>query len=96
VEQIVRVEKTGADMKAIVLTAIGVCLAGFGFAASPQPEIPKIIGSCLIMSGKCLDVSKIVPKACRVAAKNAAAPDACAVDGMKLVGKLTDPVSYSL
>ena len=85
-------------MKAIWLTAIGVCSAGLGFAqvpnsaplpASPPHKTDSTRGFCLLGS-ECLGMSKIPLKACRITSHDASAPDACAVDGMKLVGKFTE------
>jgi hypothetical protein len=82
-------------MKAILLTAMGVCAAGLGFAqvpnsasAFPSQKTHSTQGWCQLGS-ECLGVSKIPLKACRVTTKKATAQDACAVDGMKLVGKFT-------
>jgi hypothetical protein len=85
-------------MKAMWLTAAGVCAAGVGFAQAVDSAALKAVHShqpdavmrpCLLGSDTCLDVSKIPATACRVTAHHAKSSDACAVDGMKLIGKLT-------
>jgi hypothetical protein len=79
-------------MKAICLAAVSVCASGVGLAqgqnsvTAPTTHLPK--NTCLLGSD-CLGMSKVPVTACQVTGKNAKAKDACAVDGMKLIGKLT-------
>jgi hypothetical protein len=83
-------------MKAICLTLIGVCAVGLCLAQVPNTAPRKSLtpnktdssrGFCLLGSD-CLSVSKTPVKACPVA-EDSKAPDACAVDGMRFVSKLT-------
>jgi hypothetical protein len=84
-------------MKVRWLAAVGVCASGVGLAQAldfvpltvlpaPKTHSPKV--TCLLGS-ECLGMSKIPVIACQVTGKHAKAKDACAVDGMKLIGKLT-------
>lgn len=83
-------------MKGLWLTPVGVCASGVGFAQSANSAHPLPAGqrthptrdTCLLGS-ECLGVSKTPVTACRVTGRGAKAKDACAVDGMKLIGKLT-------
>ena len=80
-------------MKALWLTALGVCTVSVGLAETPSstpggsvPKSHSTPNTCLLESG-CLGMSKIPLKACRIGTHGASARDACAFDGMKLVGK---------
>jgi len=76
-------------MKALWLTAVGLCASGIGLAQAPHSPETHPRSTCLLGS-ECLGVSKIPVTACRVTGKkDAKAKDACAVDGMKLIGKFT-------
>jgi hypothetical protein len=88
-------------MKAIWLISVAVCTAGAGGAAIAQAHEPapaRVITPahknapnglpCLLGMQDCLGVIKTPATACLVA-KGKTSSDACAVDGMKLIGKLT-------
>jgi hypothetical protein len=81
-------------MRGIWLPLISLCAVGVCFAQAPSTASPKTVkrheadsskGFCLLGSD-CLSLSKTPVQACLVA-KDVNARDACAVDGMKLIGK---------
>jgi hypothetical protein len=83
-------------MKALWLVSIGVCAAGIGLAQGHDPiptrraapsEKSDMAMPCLLGTRDCSRVSRMPVKACLVT-QGTKAQDACAVDGMKLIGKL--------
>jgi hypothetical protein len=86
-------------MKAIWLTCIAVCTAVLGIAraheatpvltaaTAPSHKVPPH-GPCLLGINDCLGLSTIPATPCPVT-KGRKLNDACAVGGMKLIGKLT-------
>lgn len=84
-------------MKSLWLIAVSVCASGAGLAQVPRSSPSTAAASqklhstrdtCLLGS-ECLGVSKIPVTACPGTGKDAKVKDACVVDGMKLIGKLT-------
>ena len=84
-------------MKSLWLLAVSVCASGAGLAQVPRPspsmaaavQKPHSTRDTCLLGSECLGVSKIPVTACPVTGKNAKVKDACVVDGMKLIGKLT-------
>jgi len=90
-------------MKHVYMTAIMVSVLATGAAqaaatggahiATPQKS-DSAAGPCLLGSDTCLGVNKIPVSACHVATgnpkdRNPKDKAACAVDGMRLIGKFT-------
>jgi hypothetical protein len=86
-------------MKTIWLTSVALCTAAVGMARAhdTHPALAGAIlsshklaphGPCLLGTHDCLGLSTIPATACRVTKGNKS-NEACAVDGMKLIGKLT-------
>ena len=90
-------QPTDVNMKAIWITTLGVCAACVCFAHQPgtahvaaftESKSHSTKGTCLL-GNDCLGMSKVPAKTCRVTGKGAKAKDACAIDGMRLIGKFT-------
>lgn len=76
--------RVGAAVVGLTQAAVATPLTA---ALSHQPD--AVVRPCLLGSDTCVEVGKIPATACRVTAKHARSHEACAVDGMKLIGKLT-------
>jgi hypothetical protein len=85
-------------MKVVCMTAIMIFLMGIaaaqgaaggrlGSQALPKPE--PMVRPCLLGTERCLGMGKIPVSTCLVTSQASKAAAACAVDGMKLIGKFT-------
>ena len=84
-------------MKSLWLIAVSIFVSGAGLVQLPKPspfmaaavQKPHSTRDTCLLGSECLGVSKIPVTACPVSGKDAKVKDACIVDGMKLIGKLT-------
>lgn len=80
--------RTAMMMSVIGMVAAQAAPGGGVRAATPQKP-DSAVGACLLGSDTCLGVNKIPVSACHVSVRSPKDKAACAVDGMRLIGKFT-------